>query len=209
MNKLLCLRDVSLRFGSRTLFSNLNIDLHAGQMLGVAGESGCGKTSLLRAILGFVPFSGGEAWVCGLPLDAGHIDELRRMTAYVPQELQPVAATGHDLVSLTHTLRANRGMSANVTPLLGALGLDASVLDLQAAKLSGGQRQRILLASALALPKPLLLLDEPTSALDAETSHVVVQLLRDILLREQRAAVVVSHSRALLDACDSTLTIAG
>lgn len=204
---ILHLHEATLRFGERTLFKDLSFELMPRQMLGIAGESGSGKTSLLRAILGFVPLTAGEVKVCGLPLDTTHVDELRRLTAYVPQELQPIAAQGRDLVALTHNLRANHGSTGNLNATLEALGLDTDCLNQQASKLSGGQRQRILIAAALTLPKPLLLLDEPTSALDAETAQLVIAALRSTLQREQRAAVIVSHSSVLLAACNSTLTI--
>ncbi|MBQ7442765.1 MAG: ABC transporter ATP-binding protein [Bacteroidaceae bacterium] len=218
----LALRGVGLCMGGRTLFADVSATVGAGQMLGIAGESGSGKTSLLRAILGFVPTSAGAIEVCGLPLDAAHVDALRRLTAYVPQELMPLAATGHDLVALTHSLGANRNVATAATAaaagygavapqpvaeVLASLGLEPSVLDLTVAKLSGGQRQRILIAAALALPKPLILLDEPTSALDAETAQLTTDTLLATLRREQRAAVVVSHSERVLAACTATLTI--
>ena len=204
---ILSVRSATLAFGSRTLFSNVSLDLTAGQMTGIAGESGSGKTSLLRAILGFVPLTAGEVDVCGIRLDDRHVNVLRQHTAYLPQELQPVAATGRDLIALTHHLRANRDVSCSVEAILTTLGLDPGILDLQASKLSGGQRQRILLAAAIALGKPLLLLDEPTSALDADTTHLVAKAIRQTMAVRPCAALIVSHSTHLLDACDNTLTI--
>ena len=205
------MKRATLAFGDRVLFRDLSFDLLPGQILGVAGESGVGKTSLLRLVLGFVPLTAGSVEVCGQPLNERNIDSIRRLTAYVPQELQPLAATGRDLIALTHNLAANRaaeGAAAMSIPtLLAALGLDDSVLELQASKLSGGQRQRILLAAALALPKPLILLDEPTSALDAESARLVIDVLRRICAEQGRAALVVSHSQQMLTSCTSTLAL--
>lgn len=207
-----CLRldDVSLAFGDRILFSHLSMSLEPGQMAGIAGESGCGKTSLLRAVLGFVPVAHGSISVCGMELSQHTVDAIRHHTAYVPQELQPPVATGRDLVMLTHDLRANRGATSlkTIETTLESLGIDdPALLDMPAAKLSGGQRQRILLAAALTLPKPLLLLDEPTSALDADTSAQVVEVLRQTCRLQRRAALIVSHSSLVLDACDITLNL--
>lgn len=188
-----------------------------GQLIGIAGESGCGKTSLLRGVLGFVPMTFEQAQVCGLPLDAAHIHEIRRRTAYVPQELQPPAATGRDLIQLTHQLASNSDLGAGddapapptLQELMKMLALEPSLLELQAPKLSGGQRQRLLLAAALALPKPLLLLDEPTSALDEDSAQRVALALLRACHEEQRAALVVSHSPMLLSFCDKTVRIGG
>ena len=211
---MLSLRSVSIAFGGPPLFRGLDLQVAAGQFVGLSGESGCGKTSLLRALLGFVPFSEGSAEICGLPLDAAHISAIRRQVAYVPQELQPPAATGGDLIRLTHGLEYNSaalssssGASHSVPALLKALAIDASLLDLEASKLSGGQRQRLLLAAALTLPKPLLLLDEPTSALDEDSTQRVAKALLRACHEEMRAALVVSHDPLLLSFCDSVVTL--
>lgn len=208
---MLILRSLSLAFGDRQLFNGLDLIVDRGQLVGLSGESGCGKTSLLRAILGFVPLTSGVIEVCGLPLDIHHVHEIRRQTAYVPQELQPPADDGASLIALTHTLVHNRETFSpkreDLENVLSSLGLEADLLSLDAAKLSGGQRQRILLASALALPKPLLLLDEPTSALDEDSSQRVAQALIHACHDEGRSALVVSHDPVLLRFCDKVVTL--
>lgn len=208
MPQLLTLRHASIAFADHVLFSGLSLNVSAGQLVGVTGESGCGKTSLLRAILGFVPFTEGEVEVCGQPLDVTHINAIRRQTAYLPQELQPAAATGRDLLRLTHELSANsRPSSSTLATVMDSLGLAPSLLDLSAQKLSGGQRQRLLLAAALTASKPLLLLDEPSSALDADSTQRVAHSLLQACHDNHRAALVVSHNTTLLSLCDSVVTI--
>ena len=206
---MIALHSAFLAFGDHQLFSNLELTVAPGHLVGITGESGCGKTSLLRAILGFVPLTSGTIEVCGFPMDAHHIHEIRRHTAYVPQELQPSADTGADLVALTHTLTANQSHAKQeqVQTLMASLGLEDSLFDLSASKLSGGQRQRLLLAAALSLPKPLLLLDEPTSALDEDSSQRVALALLRACHEEDRAALVVSHDPILLSFCDQIITL--
>ncbi len=214
---MLTLRSISIAYGNKTLFSGLDLTIDRGQLVGIAGESGCGKTSLLRALLGFVPLAAGSIKVANLPLDASHINEIRRLTAYVPQELQPPAEDGAALVALTHTLAFNRTLlaatvpeapaSASLEQVLSSLAIDPSLLSLSASKLSGGQRQRILLAAAIALPKPLLLLDEPTSALDEDSTQRVVHTLQHVCHDEHRIALVVSHDPILLAACDKVIDL--
>lgn len=219
---MLTLHSVSIAFGDRQLFSGLDLTVGRGQFVGISGESGCGKTSLLRALLGFVPFTAGTAQVCGLPLDAAHIHHIRRQTAYVPQELQPPVGKGGDLIHLTHGLEANRLFTVSVpesptsgshsvpevlNSLMKSLALSPSLLELDAAKLSGGQRQRLLLAAAIALPKPLLLLDEPTSALDEDSTQRVALTLLRACHEEERAALIVSHDPILLSFCDKVFTL--
>ena len=204
---MLVLQGVSIAFGNRPLFSGLDLHVGRGQLVGITGESGCGKTSLLRAILGFVPFCAGTAEVCGFPLDVAHIHDIRHQTAYVPQELQPPAEKGRDLIHLTHGLEHNTPLdgSRKLPSLMKSLGLESSLLDLEAAKLSGGQRQRLLLTAALSLPKPLLLLDEPTSALDEDSTQRVALALLRACHEEERAALVISHDPILLSFCDQVI----
>lgn len=206
---MISLRSASLAFGDHQLFAHLDLRVEPGQLVGISGESGCGKTSLLRALLGFVDIEAEEALVCGQPLDAHHIHAIRRQTAYVPQELQPPADTGRDLLRLTHELEHNRARSSMeaFAQLMNTLGLDDSLLSLAASKLSGGQRQRLLIAAALALPKPLLLLDEPTSALDEESTQRVGLALLHACHDDGRAALVVSHDPVLLSFCDKIITL--
>ncbi len=242
------LRSLTLAYSDRPLFSGLDYDVKAGELVGITGESGTGKTSLLRAIVGVIPIAAGAIEVCGLPLDVHHIHAIRQKIAYVPQELQPPAEDGAALIALTHALAFNRALLASqptspagrLTPqpsarpngtlhtwrtlrsaqrdaslaknpqlpqLLAALAIDPSLLSLEASKLSGGQRQRILLAAALALPKPLLLLDEPTSALDEENSQRVALALLRACHEEGRAALVVSHDPVFLRFCDKVLDL--
>ena len=227
---MLYLHSATLAFGDRQLFHDLDLHVSRGQLVGVTGESGCGKTSLLRAILGFISLTSGSIEVAGLPLDVHHVNEIRRLTAYVPQELQPAVEIGRDLIGLTHDLEANRHSahsrvsSAAAVPdepssgrlpldsgssnsLLSALGLDASLLELSASKLSGGQRQRLLLAAALSLPKPLLLLDEPSSALDEDSTQRVGHALQHACHDDGRSAFVVSHDPVLLSFCDHVINL--
>ena len=227
------LRSLTLAYSDRPLFSGLDYDVKAGELVGITGESGTGKTSLLRAIVGVIPITAGTIEVCGLPLDVHHIHAIRQKIAYVPQELQPPAEDGAALIALTHALAYNRALLASqptspagrLTPQpsarpngtlhtwrtlnsqLTALAIDPSLLSLEASKLSGGQRQRILLAAALALPKPLLLLDEPTSALDEENSQRVALALLRACHEEGRAALVVSHDPVFLRFCDKVLDL--
>ena len=212
-------RSLTLAYSDRPLFCGLDYDVKAGELVGITGESGTGKTSLLRAIVGVIPITAGTIEVCGLPLDVHHIHAIRQKIAYVPQELQPPAEDGAALIALTHALAFNRALLASqptspagrLTPqlpqLLASLAIDPALLSLEASKLSGGQRQRILLAAALALPKPLLLLDEPTSALDEENSQRVALALLRACHEEGRAALVVSHDPVFLRFCDKVLTL--
>ena len=169
---MLYLHSATLAFGDRQLFHDLDLHVSRGQLVGVTGESGCGKTSLLRAILGFIPLTSGSIEVAGLPLDVHHVNEIRRLTAYVPQELQPAVEIGRDLIGLTHDLEANRHSAhsrvshaaavpdesssgllpsdnGNSNSLLSALGLDASLLELERSTKEAERRADEVLDAAM------------------------------------------------------------
>ncbi len=189
-------RQLGVAYGSQRVLTDVSFRLERGEVMCVGGESGSGKSSLLKALLGFVDFEG-EIRVLGLPLSEQTVDEVRRSVAYVPQELALPSETVREMVWMPFTLRANRQSTPDEAALLDEwtrLRLDASLLDKRVGEVSGGQRQRIMLAVAGLLGKPLLLVDEPTSALDEDTSRLVLDYFR--LLAEERAmtVLVVSHS---------------
>ncbi|MCR5181119.1 MAG: ABC transporter ATP-binding protein [Bacteroidaceae bacterium] len=206
---MLLIRSASLAFGDHVLFHDLNLHVASGQLVGLSGESGCGKTSLLRAVLGFLPLTSGEIEVCGKLQDSAHVDAIRRETSYVPQELLPLAPKGKDLVQLTHSLEHNVGLEGarSLASFMESLHLEQEVMELDTARLSGGQRQRLLLAAALSLHKPLLLLDEPTSALDEESSQRVGRVLQQVCHEDGVAALVVSHDPVMHAFCDTVVTL--
>lgn len=206
--KTLLVQGATLGYGGNTLFSNLNLGLEAGEVLCLSGHSGCGKTSLLRAILGFTPLHAGSVEVCEQQLAPDTAESIRRNTAYLPQDLHLTVRTVEELLdatlSLRHLARHHARLMEKAWKHCEALGLQPEqIISLEAAKLSGGQRQRILLAAALASPAPLLLLDEPTSALDAHNAELAAECIRQVCREEQRAALVVSHDTALFQPCIS------
>ena len=193
---MLTVRHLSLNYGTHTVFSDLNFTVGRGDVLCVYGRSGCGKTSLLRAILGFVEAEG-DIVVDGMTLSPDHVEDIRRQTAYVPQELALPSETVREAVMMPFLLRANRRVAFSESQLLNdwtLLGLDASLLDKRMNEISGGQRQRVMLSAAGLLGKPLLLVDEPTSALDEDRAALVLDYFHLLAKTRGMAVIVVSHS---------------
>ncbi|MBO4906011.1 MAG: ATP-binding cassette domain-containing protein [Bacteroidaceae bacterium] len=195
----LLVQEATLSYDGKVLFSDLNLELQAGELIGISGKSGCGKTSLLRAILGFTPLQAGSIEVCGYSIEPANMDAVRRCVAYLPQDLHLAVSSVNELLDATLGLRhhsaRHKELMQRAFGFCSQLGLDRDQLDtIEVSKLSGGQRQRVLLAAALAAPAPLLLLDEPTSALDAHNAQVAADLIQQVCCDEQRAAIVVSHN---------------
>lgn len=200
---ILQVKQATLRFGEQTLLTDFDMQVEAGEMVCLTGKSGCGKTSLLRAVLGFVPLAGGQIRVDGTALSADTADDIRRKVAYVPQELALPCEWVSEMVSLPFELKANRGAVFSHERLLETwrqLGLEADLFHRKVSKISGGQRQRILLSMSVLLGKKLLLADEPTSALDGESVNRVAEVLRSAAL-SGTAVVVVSHDARMAAAC--------
>lgn len=206
---MLRIKGATLRLSGRVLFHDLSLTVKSGEWLCVTGESGCGKTSLLRAVLGFLPLDTGSIFISGKQLSPHTVDFIRKQTAYVPQELFLPTESVEEMLLLPFNLKANKGRHLSKDRLLGlwaTLGLQPDLLHRKVTQLSGGQRQRIILSMEALLGKPLMIVDEPTSALDDESVTKVAALFRS-LSQDGTALLSVSHNRYFLSACDNVLRL--
>lgn len=171
----LSIAGLALSRGERTLFRDLSIDLAAGEALALTGANGAGKTSLLRAVAGFIrPDAGVVAFrdASGAVLEpetarARHIHLLGHQDG-----LKPARTARQELVFQTAWCGG-----AGIDAAVQALGL-APLMDLETRKLSAGQRRRLSLARLISAPRPLWLLDEPLAPLDAGWRAAATQLMR-------------------------------
>lgn len=206
---MLKIEHASLRLGSRLLFRDFTLEAKSGELVCVTGESGCGKTSLLRAVLGFLPLEEGSVSIGGERLDVHTVDRLRRQVSYVPQELYIPEEWVRDMLRVPFDLKANRGTVFDEAALMAVwdvLGLERELLRRKVMQLSGGQRQRIVLSMSALLGKRLLIVDEPTSALDGESVVRVSALFRR-MADEGTAVLAVSHNKEFMAACDRVVQL--
>ncbi|MEU9129705.1 oligopeptide/dipeptide ABC transporter ATP-binding protein [Kitasatospora sp. NPDC048540] len=193
---------VSYGTGARVL-DGIDLDARAGEILGVIGETGSGKTTLARAVVGLAPVTTGRITVDGTDrtaLRGRALREARRAGAvqYMFQDplrsLDPDLAVRHligeplAVAGIPADVRAERVLTA-----LDLTGLDRALLDRTPGRLSGGQRQRVALARAIVTRPRLLLADEPVSALDASNRNHVLRLLDRLRHELGLAVVVISH----------------
>ncbi|MGQ0576036.1 MAG: ATP-binding cassette domain-containing protein [Pseudonocardia sp.] len=206
----LSFRGVCVHHAGRPLVGPVDLDLAAGQRLGLRGRSGAGKSTLLRAAVGLLPpglTASGGLTVLGERVDPWRRGDrrwaqLRARAVLVGQS--PVVFDGSVLANavfgLRHLVRAGRAVLRDrACAALREAGLWDEVgdrLDAPAHTLSAGQRQRLCLARALALDPELLLLDEPTSALDDRARDVVEEAIAGLT---RRTVVLVSHDRDQVD----------
>jgi zinc/manganese transport system ATP-binding protein len=203
----------SLRFGARTLWHDLDLEVRPGEFVAVLGPNGAGKTSLLKAILGQQRLTTGEIRLQGRPVGVGS-----RAIGYIPQQKLLAEGTplrARDLVALGvdgHRWGLpipSRARRASVDRILGEVGA-TDFGNTPVSLLSGGEQQRLRVGQAIASDPALLLCDEPLLSLDLAHQRAVSELI-DRQRRDHDAAVVfVTHDvNPVLGMVDRVLYIAG
>ncbi|GGP96994.1 heme ABC transporter permease/ATP-binding protein CydD [Shewanella ulleungensis] len=192
------------------LLGPISFTLPAGEQWAVVGPSGAGKTSLLNALLGFLPYKG-SLKINQQPLSSIQLADWRRHLAWLGQDPQLFHGTVRDNVALANpqltdpqimTLLDQANISDFVTQ--HTQGLDLMISD-QSAGISVGQAQRFALARALAQPAKLFLLDEPTASLDAQSEKFVLASLQQAM--QGASGLTVTHRLDDLSAMDKVLVI--
>ena len=212
MSALLQARDVTVRFGRLTAVDRASLDLAAGETLGLAGESGSGKTSLAKALIGLVPRQGGSISIEGRALDgldrAGQL-WLRRRAQIVLQDATAALSPRFTVRRLIEEPLRIHGLDDPARPaaLLETLGLGAELLDRYPHELSGGQAKRVGLARALILDPALLVADEPTAGLELSVQGEILNLLTGLQARRGLALLLVSHNLAVIRRVTDRLAI--
>jgi tungstate transport system ATP-binding protein len=189
------LRDLSLRYGSRTLFEDLSLDLYPGRCRLLGGDNGAGKSSLLRILSGLQPATRIHLPTAKTSRPRAAARALRRQVTYLHQH--PYTFRGDLLGNLKPALPRGLGRHLRHQRLDEALewaGL-THLASAEANRLSGGERQRLALARAWLRGTPFLLLDEPTSNLDGRSRQRMLALLDD-LLANGRGLLIATHDPA-------------
>ena len=197
---LLAVEDVSVTFGTHQVLRDISLEIPAGQTLVVLGESGCGKTVLLKTLIGLVRPTRGAVRFEGRRLGELSDRELARLRTRYGFVFQNAALfdslTIADNIAFPlreHTRIGPPEIATIVDELLAEVGLPKSAAGKKPVQLSGGMRKRAGLARALALDPPVLLYDEPTTGLDPIMSDVINELILKVRARDGVTSVVVTH----------------
>jgi peptide/nickel transport system ATP-binding protein len=214
---LLTVRDLHVTYASRggpvPAVRGVDLSLEAGDTLGLAGESGCGKSSLAAALLRLLPRGAqvtGDVLLDGedvLTMKPGRLRAVRWTDMAIVfqgalHSLNPVQRVGDQIgeaIELHSALRG-RAVSARVGELLELVGLPARRARDYPHQLSGGQRQRVLIALAVACDPKLLVADEPTTALDVMVQAQILRLLATLQSELQLAVLFITHDLSTLAA---------
>lgn len=187
--------------------NDVSLSLDRGESLGLVGESGCGKTTLIKALICLLPrnaeMTGGNIYFEGKDLARMDKTELRRIRwkdySIIPQSamnsLNPVYKIKHQIIEAIqeHEKHQKRELDQRLTELFSLVGLDPKRLDSYPHQLSGGMRQRVIIAMALALNPKLVIADEPTTALDVVTQRHIIDEVKTLQKKLNLALIYVSH----------------
>ena len=189
------IESLDVSYGDVAVLHGIDLAVAPGEFIALLGASGCGKTTLLRALAGFIPVAAGRIEVGGKPVGALPPERRNMAMMFQSYALWPHMNTAQNI---GYGLRLRRWPKARIAErvrelvaLVGLEGLERR----NVTRLSGGQRQRVALARALAIDPPILLLDEPLSNLDARIRQNMRHEVRSLQQRLGLTAILVTHDR--------------
>jgi ABC-type multidrug transport system fused ATPase/permease subunit len=197
--------------GYKAILKNLSFSIKKGSKLAMVGKSGCGKSTILKLILGLYDYSEGRIDFFGHDISEWSIQALRSQISYVSQDtyLFPTSVFDNILYGRTEAtaeevVSASKAAGAHEFIMELPDGYDTMVGE-RGIKLSGGQKQRISLARAFLKDAPLIVLDEPTSALDNISEAMVLDAMDTAM--QNKTAIIVTHKLSAIKNVDEILVI--
>lgn len=220
---LLSVRDLVVEFPKRktrlTALDQVSFDIHPGEILGMVGESGAGKSLTGAAIIGLLEPPGhvasGQIWLKDQRIDQLPYDQMRRLRgkriAMIFQDpltsLNPILTIADQLIETiqTHLPLSDKEARTRAIQLLDEVGIPAASkrIDDYPHQFSGGMRQRVVIALALAGEPELIIADEPTTALDVSVQAQIIDVLKRMCHEHKTAVMLVTHDMGVIaEACD-------
>jgi len=209
--KSLLVKDVDFTYQNKKIFNKANLEVNKGEIIAIYGESGIGKSTLLKLILGIIQKDAGEIYFA---LENGEkrpiTSETRNMFAYVPQGKFMLSDTIRENITFVNKNITDKELQealevSNAKPFIDALpeGLDTKIGE-RGSGLSEGQLQRLAIARAIVSQAPILILDEITSSLDSKTEE---EVLKNIKKLKNRTCIIVTHRNSIAEICDKEFVV--
>lgn len=194
------LKNVSRQFGTQQVLRDITMQVHAGETLVLIGESGCGKSVMMKLMMGLMETSSGDVFWNGIPIAGRSDEELVQDRLRFGFLFQGAALFDSMSVyeNVSFGLRQNTKMSEDyirqsVMERIQGVGLSAATASKMPSELSGGMRKRVGLARAMALMPDIILYDEPTTGLDPIMTDVINTLILKTRARRPVTSIVVTH----------------
>lgn len=192
---LIQMKNISMRYGERILFSDFSMELYQDEIIGLTGPSGSGKSTILRFAVDLATPSSGKVICHGKDISQCDPREVRRKLVLVTQEATMFPGTVRDNLLWGLKIRGLTATDDELIAVLNEVKLEAEFLDRIAENLSGGEKQRVAIARALLLEPDALLLDEPTSALDEAATLAVESAINNVKEERKIGVLIVTHNR--------------
>jgi ABC-type dipeptide/oligopeptide/nickel transport system ATPase subunit len=194
----------------KPVLNNINLDIAASEIFGLTGESGCGKTTLARCILGLIDYEG-EIIIDGLKQDGFKPEHKIQMVFQdTASSLNPVKKIGWLLEEplVIHRFGNKEQRARKVDEMLARVGLDSSCKTRRVHELSGGQKQRVCIGRALMLQPKILIADEAISSLDVSAGAQILNLFRELRASLGLTIIFISHNTGAVEyLCDRVLEL--
>ncbi|MFN0206132.1 MAG: metal ABC transporter ATP-binding protein [Planctomycetota bacterium] len=189
--------NLSVGYGARVVADRISFQLEAGSYLGIVGPNGCGKTTLLKTILGIIRLqSGSLAWAGGRAPRMGYVPQRDTIDAIYPFQALDVVLLALDSQNIFRPVPSAEAKE-RARRALETAGLGAKY-NKSYSELSGGERQRVLLARALAMQPEVLALDEPTNGLDPGGAEQLLDVIAETREKDNLTIILVSHDLSLV-----------
>ena len=202
--------DFGVEYDGRRVLQKVNLSIHKGEIVALVGKSGCGKSSLIKAVLGLVDYKG-SVFLQHRNVQSMTIGDIRKRIAYVPEENNIFHSSVYENIHYGN-------LEADKTKILNAMrhaGLteytkEDKMIDFNTGEngdnLSGGLKQRVAIARAFLKNADILFLDEPTAALDAMTEHYIMEYFRH-LADSGKSIVIISHRASTISYADRIFVV--
>lgn len=195
----------------RKILNDFSMNIAKGDIVALKGESGKGKSTIAKLLMGFYPIQEGSISIAGKPFQSMSLEEIRNMIAYVPQEpylynvsISENISYGKPGASMEEIISAAKLANAHDFILKQEQGYD-TIAGERGNRLSGGEKQRIAIARAILKNSPILILDEATSALDNESERLVSEALGTLM--KGRTTIMIAHRLSTLERADRIIEI--